>query len=551
MAPSCDIISVFSLFQLQNLFSTSPKIIFKDDDDSSSTSSLAAVKISTQVELNLLLESSDFNRVRHCILPEQVISLRLSDDNNTLVQSDIFLSYFRIEQFTQLRSLTLVQIEFESLKSIFSNLNKLGQLRSLSFNMESVRYKFPARNDDYSKKFNQLKYFLSNSYEQILPQLNRLSLNSSTELISKSLPHLRQLKLGKCFVNELETIFQNSPQLQSLDISFDMNILNTTIILPSNQLIWLNLEIKTNIKDDIADGNFWQVLVRSLKTFSFQFYVSHIDIQKTLDSFSTSFWLEEKHWYIAYQNGYLFSLLYFAPVHIDSRNLSQFHSTAPNNSLIYEQLNKFTVNSFHINNNHYLAHIKTLALELSISLKRLQSVIDLNQIEHLIVPSLDHLLVFIPLEYNMPQLHELTIKNSVTIDTVDRLSHYRFERIRTLHIRVNDENIDCIIEELFYLFPHIAHLTFTPRIKSLTLMLHLLKGFKYLSNASFSADCSFFRKEANFCRNPKSVIQHFRQHTNDNISCRVYYLINTQLPFSIHWNIEEQVSIYQALNIDC
>ncbi|CAF1342312.1 unnamed protein product [Rotaria sp. Silwood1] len=412
--------------------------------------------------------------------------------------------------------------------------------------MESVRYKFPAWNDDYSNKFNQLKYFVLSSYEQILPHLNRLSLNSSTELLFISLPHLRQLKLGKCFINELETIFQNSPQLQSLDINFDMNVLNTTIILPSNQLIWLNLEIKTSIKDDVADGNFWQVLVRSLKTFSFQFNVSHIDIQKTLDSFSTPFWLEEKHWYVAFQNGHLFSLLYFAPVHIDSRNLSQFRSTAPNNSFIYEQLNKFTVNSFHINNNYHLAHIKTLALELSISLKRLQPVIDLNQIEHLIVPSLDYLLVFVPFESKMSQLHELTIKNSVTIDAVDRLSHCRFERIRTLHIRVSDENIDCIIEELFHLFPHIEHLTFTPRIKSLTLMLHIFKGFKYLSNASFSADRSFFRKEADFCRNPKSVIQHFRQHTNDNISCRIYYLINTQLPLSIHWNIEGQVSIYQT-----
>ncbi len=303
--------------------------------------------------------------------------------------------------------------------------------------------------------------------------------------------------------------------------------------------------MKANVWEDITDGDFWQVLTNSFKTFHFKFNALQINLQKTLDSFRTPFWLEEKHWYVAFQNGCLFSLPHFAPVHMDSLNLSHFRSTSPDYSIIYNHLNKLTVNTIPSNNHPYrCTHIKTLILEFSISFKILESVIDLNQVEHLIIASLDNLLTLIPLEHTMPQLSKLTVRNSVTIDMIKRIKHQRFEQIRMLQIRFTDEHVDCIIEEFFLLFPRIEHLIYKSRIQSVDAMIRLMVGFKYLSNAVFSGDCSFFRKESKFCQNPNSLIQYLRRYT-----CQVYHSTNTQLPLSIHWRIEEQVSILQQLKL--
>jgi hypothetical protein len=74
------------------------------------------------------------------IRPEQVIFLKLSDDSNIPGLSEHFFSRFRIEQFIQLRSLTLFEIEMDSLESIFFSLHELDQLRSLSFNGNTNEY---------------------------------------------------------------------------------------------------------------------------------------------------------------------------------------------------------------------------------------------------------------------------------------------------------------------------------------------------------------------------------------------------------------------------
>ena len=139
------------------------------------------------------IRKSDFDLVRRNILPEQVIALTLSDDNDTPDQSELFFSYFQIEEFTQLRSLTLIKIEFNSIKSIFSNLHRLHRLRFLSFNVDIIRHRYPAWNDDYSNESNQLKAFLMNTYTRVLPQLSRVRLNGSTDLTSIPLLRLRHL----------------------------------------------------------------------------------------------------------------------------------------------------------------------------------------------------------------------------------------------------------------------------------------------------------------------------------------------------------------------
>jgi len=239
-----DVLPVELVYTLFTYFSAH-EILLVFSDVSDYINNVLNVYPAYQLDLKSI-RKSDFDLIRHRILPEQVIALTLSDDNNTYVQSNLFLSYFQIEQFTRLRSLTLIQIEIKSLKSIFSHLHTLTELRSLSFNIETIRHTFPAWNGDYSNESNRLKSFISTIYTRVLPQLNRICLNNSNDLISIPLPHLRQLKLAKISFDDLKIIFQNSPQLKSLDICVDMDMLNTPLMLPpSNQLIRLNLEIES------------------------------------------------------------------------------------------------------------------------------------------------------------------------------------------------------------------------------------------------------------------------------------------------------------------
>jgi hypothetical protein len=173
-----------------------------------------------------------FDLICRHIRPEQVISLILSDADD-------------IEQFTQLRSLTLIQIKIDSLKMIFSNLHKLSQLRSISFDIEMIRHKYPAWNNDYSNESNRLKPLLLDTYTIVLPQLSRICQSNSSDLVSILFPNLRHLKLTKFSSVELETISQNSRQLKSLHLCLYMNRTNSEFILPVNQLIRLNLKIES------------------------------------------------------------------------------------------------------------------------------------------------------------------------------------------------------------------------------------------------------------------------------------------------------------------
>jgi hypothetical protein len=143
------------------------------------------------------------------IRPEQVTSLVLSDEKDTPPQSLLFFSHFQIEQFTQLRTLILIKIETKSLKWIFPNLSKLKLLRSLTFLDLNVIY-----------QSNDIQSLVNESFKQVPFHLNRIHLTDGTFLSSISVSSLRYLKLERCSINDLETLFQRSTQLQSLSISW-------------------------------------------------------------------------------------------------------------------------------------------------------------------------------------------------------------------------------------------------------------------------------------------------------------------------------------------
>lgn len=169
------------------------------------------------------------------IQPEQIISLTLSDGNDTPGLSMLFLSHFRLEQFTRLRSLTLIDIEYNSLKLIFSDLHKLVQLRAFSLNEESIRY-------PHLQLCSGSFSFIGTSIDK-LPLLNRLQLQYVPTVASLSLSNLQHLKVARCLSSELKMIFQHFSRLRSLSTCLYLREQDLDIPIPPNQLIKLALQI--------------------------------------------------------------------------------------------------------------------------------------------------------------------------------------------------------------------------------------------------------------------------------------------------------------------
>jgi hypothetical protein len=217
--PRCCFFDLFSVELLHTLFTyfLAHEILFSFSDVSAYVN--AALLTYSTYQLNFKgIEKSTFDLICRRIQPDHVISLTISDDNETAAQSELFFSQFRIEQFMQLQFIKLIEIDFESLPSIFINFYKLKQLHSFSFDIESVIHRYYKWNHSYFYDSNQVNLLLINVYPRLLSQLDRLHLTSGTILKSIALLRLRHLKLENCSLNELETICLNAPRLKSLDI---------------------------------------------------------------------------------------------------------------------------------------------------------------------------------------------------------------------------------------------------------------------------------------------------------------------------------------------
>lgn len=162
------------------------------------------------------IQLSDFNYVCHRIQPEQVISLTLSDNDDTAGQSDIFLSRFQIEQFIRLQPLSFKTIDITSLQTILKNVMNLKHLHSLSMDTEKIIYESAKTSFYYKFEVNTIESFLRNIFLELFPRLKKLYLNKITDYISIPYPNLRQLKLTECNFQEFRAILFKHPNLDLL-----------------------------------------------------------------------------------------------------------------------------------------------------------------------------------------------------------------------------------------------------------------------------------------------------------------------------------------------
>ena len=248
--------------------------------------------------------------------------------------------------------------------------------------------------------------------------------------------------------------------------------------------------------DDLLDGHQWQTLISGFSTFNFKFILGSALTPNSLQCFQTPFWLEEKHWYVAFQSNSLFSIPYFAPTHLEIPLRSPIHHTAPDTTYFLQHLSEIRIANICSYKLTHLAHIKILDISRSLFLHNLVTVVDLTQIEHLVLRSIADIPRYIPLEFSMPCLSSLTVRNVLKNDDIERIRHHRFEQIRTLNVSLSGDMH--LIEQLFRLFPNIEYLKITIVGQNSTYVsVPIMDGFPCLVNVSFYVDGSHRSVEPN------------------------------------------------------
>ncbi len=282
---------------------------------------------------NLDLSSTSknhFDLICRLICPEKVVSITLSDENTTPGQIGLFFSLFRITDFSRLRSVTFRHIDSKALHDILTDV-LCCSLTSLSFYSRGKRSKSILRLLSLLIPQSNLKTLSLNTHahhiEGIFNSVNESSLAHLTigiltfneyQTILRCCPHLQTLIIDDCWMTDTD---QSSSVIKSYRQVTSLMLRNTnrsmiqleSLLLLTPSLVELKLINFPSTPNSLIDGSHWETLIKTkfsfLNRFHFVFhqlflrmYECNTDVESLLIPFRTSFWLEDKQWFVNCQS---------------------------------------------------------------------------------------------------------------------------------------------------------------------------------------------------------------------------------------------------------
>ncbi|CAF1043845.1 unnamed protein product [Adineta ricciae] len=263
--------------------------------------------VETYNQLNLVLNSKTHYYIKflsRCISPACVVSLHFKNDNEKWNLFSLFQSLFSLDQFTQLRSLTLFYIKNEDLEYFFEHLN-IQQLISLSIHLNLQRLFLS--NIDYP--FEQLTWSKSNQLFYL--SIDQCSYENYLSILEQ-LPHLQTFIMKNCHFNYNFKSFPSklNSSLKSLTISkFSISRQNLPLFFsPIHSLKHLKVISHRQEIDYVFNGSTWENIIEinlpELDQFQFFFSCVHsddqnfIDLHLMIESFRSSFYLLTKSCFV-------------------------------------------------------------------------------------------------------------------------------------------------------------------------------------------------------------------------------------------------------------
>ncbi|CAF0755239.1 unnamed protein product [Adineta ricciae] len=263
----------------------------------------------------------NFRSICRSIHPGHIVSLTLSNENQTVDQIKCFLSSFPFQQMTRLRSLILLKIDYQDFHTILQALSTLSSL-SVTFsnsNFQNFETLSLLSSIISGPKLRSLTFDLSTdninqiswSKECLLQSLTMSQSIGFTQLctILSSALQLKKIVLQDCIVainrdTDLSMAYTQLISLTLNDSELDMNGCESLLsVVPSLE------HFRIIGGSQLCDGLFWENLIKKnlLKLTKFEFGLpgeaplllnDSSEIQKLIASFRTAFWLEVKQWFV-------------------------------------------------------------------------------------------------------------------------------------------------------------------------------------------------------------------------------------------------------------
>ena len=394
----------------------------------------------------------------------------------------------------------------QSMELIFRNINKFQRLSSLKI----------INNNNNTIESAQLSL--------IYPQLNRLNISSEyyfSNLVSMT--NLKHLILStSCTYNQFQMLLAHCSKLVSLNFILDKDLqenisniylnLKRLIINVSSQVNMIQMksllncfpsldyfEIECRSDLDLCDGHQWESFISNnlpfLKVFNFKFQLkstivlNSLVMENIINSYSTEFWLHEKHWYTAieWEQKLFYSVPRYSCESADSNFRCPYSTTSEDESIFSNHINALAVWG---KSNHYFPNVKELWLVDNPSKINLESIIDVNKVHRLIFVtskidlSIDILvnLVSIMKNLNFIQFYSIPLSFVQTDRTISFPNIHSIEFMKEFQYHLT-------IEKLSQFFPNIERLKM--KVKSNEDIYHVLNSFSNrLSLVTFHSEKS-------------------------------------------------------------
>ncbi|CAF1327565.1 unnamed protein product [Rotaria sp. Silwood1] len=301
---------------------------------------------------------------------DQIISLTISDDDETPNLSEIFLSYnFTLDKFTHLQSLTLYSIQsFDQLNQIIFQCCQLPYLTHL--------YMIDGYNDN---KKNDIQLLINNIWS--LPKLHYFYINyNSSSKIWLNKISIISLSIEKIFIEnipctlqDLSHLFKYTPSLRYLNTTIYFNLEDEQISIVTSSITSLKLTFESSVPvminlfqmmpnlysltlktmDIYLNGNKWKKILMKylskLKIFQLRMYFQFLshktideELNKLIDTYKNSFWIDKHQWFIQCDcipfGTYYHGILYTLPYAFDTfvyYDISKSKYTCPNEKIYW------------------------------------------------------------------------------------------------------------------------------------------------------------------------------------------------------------------------
>ncbi|CAF4065303.1 unnamed protein product [Rotaria sordida] len=409
-------------------------------------------------------------------IKQHIYSLNLSN-KDACGQIELFLTFFSLNEFSNLRSLSLIDLQEDDGILLKSMLPLIPQLRYCHLVI-------------FDDKINDVTSALPMS------QLRTLSVSKlEFDLMSTNqISSITKLTVNYYYCNQLNYLFKYMPMLKYLHIvklNLNKPMNNISYITNDNCAVYLkeliiddfqhqflyfqmlvkqtpnlkSLIISASIHKSMIDANAWENLIKSslpyLNNFMFKFEIyhggqEHNDIINMFKQFQSDFWQIQHHWDTVYVLDINFALIFTTPYYSNTYELIWYTDSYSNkpvnyfnvhdkvtNLKLYDNLsiNKYpyyfsNVTELNITNMGWPSNINDHLFNEG-NIQHLKERVNLSKLKHLDLASY-HIKTSILLQIlkESPQLSEMTVDTDLIRSFFDNreLCEYLSKMIKTLHI---------------------------------------------------------------------------------------------------------------------